>query len=204
MRAFSPALLSAFLFATTVFAEGPVIPPQDPVSPESQGALPGNEIKICIDIDAIVRFEILAGAQRILRELYGGIGVRLRFVCEHTPDASTREIVVRLSDRTNPDVLKRALGFSLPYARDGVRVTIFYDRVEMLERDRDYTGIILGHVIAHELGHVLEAEDTHAENGIMRTRWDERDFQAMLLRELYFSESDVKAIHSHLPAFLQP
>jgi len=26
----------------------------------------------------------------------------------------------------------------------------------------------------------------------------------MLLRELYFSESDVKAIHSHLPAFLQP
>jgi len=112
--------------------------------------------------------------------------------------------MMRIADRTEPGMLKRALGFARPYARDGVRVTIFYDRVQELQRGRDAVGVILGHIMTHELTHVLEAENAHAENGIMRSRWDERDFEAMRIGELYFSEADVRAIHNHLDAFTLP
>jgi hypothetical protein len=38
----------------------------------------------------------------------------------------------------------------------------------------------------------------------MRSRWDERDFEAMRIGELYFSEADVRAIHNNLSAFTFP
>ena len=187
MRPRGPELFCALLYATTLLAESPQ---------------PG--ISVCIDRAAAVKFEILAGAKRTAVQLFEGIGVRLRFVCDRTPDASNREIVMRIADRTDPGFLRRALGFARPYARSGVRVTIFYDRVEEVQRGRDDAGVILGHTMTHELTHVLEAEDAHADNGIMRSRWDERDFEAMRVGELYFSEADVRAIHGNLGAFTLP
>ena len=64
----------------------------------------------------------------------------------------------------------RALGFSAP----GTRVaSIAYPRVEQLARGGGpAVGLLLGHVVAHELGHLLLRQATHSPTGLMRATLD--------------------------------
>ena len=52
-------------------------------------------------------------------------------------------------------------------------VWAFYERIEdtamLLGLD---SGLLLGHVIAHEMGHVLLPDDSHPQTGLMRAAWD--------------------------------
>ncbi len=47
------------------------------------------------------------------------------------------------------------------------RVEVLYDRLQELSADQHFRGLILGHVMAHELGHLLLGEQSHASRGIM-------------------------------------
>jgi hypothetical protein len=50
---------------------------------------------------------------------------------------------------------------------------VFYDRVRDFDRrGRIDTWIVLGYVIAHELGHLLLPVNSHASDGIMQADWD--------------------------------
>ncbi len=81
-------------------------------------------------------------------------------------------LVVRIGRGLAVHVPPGALGVSLPHAQYGVSATIFEERVENLcHAEGQDLAVILGHAIAHELGHVLLASDEHAPNGIMRARW---------------------------------
>ena len=57
--------------------------------------------------------------------------------------------------------------------RRDLAVWAFYERIEdaakLLGLD---SGLLLGHVIAHEMGHVLLPYDFHSEAGLMRAGWD--------------------------------
>ena len=49
--------------------------------------------------------------------------------------------------------------------------TVFYNRIEDVSgRDAGYTASILGHVIAHEIGHLLLPPRAHSPSGIMQAR----------------------------------
>jgi len=213
MRAFRPGSfwilpLFALVLGTPGFSENLGLPSQQPPAaprPLSDAAADAKgEIPVCLAVDAIVNFQSLMGGERTAALLFDGIGVHLRWSCGHSRDTSRRPIAIHLVDRTDPAFLKGALGFARPFARDGVLVTIFYDRVDDLQRGRDSMGLILGHTIAHELTHVLEGEDRHSEDGIMRSRWDDHDFQSMRMRTLYFTRDDVSAIYRNLATFIQP
>jgi hypothetical protein len=64
----------------------------------------------------------------------------------------------------------RALGFAAP----GTQVaTIHYGRViESAGGESHRRGLILGHVIAHELGHLLLGQTSHSATGLMLARLD--------------------------------
>jgi hypothetical protein len=47
------------------------------------------------------------------------------------------------------------------------RVEVLYDRLQELSADQHFRGLILGHVMAHELGHLLLGEQSHSSQGIM-------------------------------------
>lgn len=83
------------------------------------------------------------------------------------------------------------LGFGLPCANDrrGCYADVFYHRVaELGERG---WGIppdqILGHALAHEVGHLLLGPNSHSPTGIMRATWDVSELQAMSHRCLVFT-----------------
>jgi hypothetical protein len=87
------------------------------------------------------------------------------------PD-TRRYIVVRVMRRTPLNAFPGALGYALPFAHTGAHVLIFYDRVEILgSAVNEATYTVLGHAIAHEIGHVLLHSSQHASGGLMRGRW---------------------------------
>jgi hypothetical protein len=51
---------------------------------------------------------------------------------------------------------------------------------------------ILGHAMAHEIGHILTAQ--HTEAGIMRANWKEADFHAMMIGKLTFEPDQAERI----------
>jgi hypothetical protein len=54
----------------------------------------------------------------------------------------------------------------------GVLATVYVDRVEtMAARWETDAALLLGRAIAHEVGHLLLATNTHSHRGLMRPRW---------------------------------
>ena len=128
-------------------------------------------------------------------QLFESIGVQLHWSCNQ--DA----IVIRLAPHVPKHFRKGTLAYSLPFAKQGVRITVFYDRLEpILEDHLSIAGSIFGHVLAHELGHVLERVDSHSKAGIMQARWNETDFVSMQHNAFGFTQEDAQWIHENVSA----
>jgi hypothetical protein len=86
------------------------------------------------------------------------------------------------------------------------RAYVFYKRVRAFVADHGRKeslisdeGIILGHVLAHELGHLLMPGQPHTIGGIMNASWGETQWQDALRGSLLFTASQTKTIQSKLP-----
>lgn len=74
------------------------------------------------------------------------------------------------------------LGFAqeCPETEPACELTVLYSRVEELAADGHRAEFILGHVIAHEVAHVLIGPG-HSEGGIMRREWSREELRRMSL-----------------------
>lgn len=78
--------------------------------------------------------------------------------------------VVNIGGVSTPEPTGCMLGFA---ARKPAIVTVFYNRVvEQGRRHAVDARIVLGRVMAHEIGHVLLPPDSHSRSGIMRATLD--------------------------------
>jgi hypothetical protein len=89
----------------------------------------------------------------------------------------------------------RALGFAVA----GTRVaTVLYPRVEQLgRRTGSDVAVVLGHVVAHELGHLLLRQASHAVAGLMQAGFDS---VSALQGRLLFADGQARAIRAALTA----
>ena len=111
-------------------------------------------------------------------------------------------IVIRLLRGTPGTVFPRALGYSLPFAHRGAHVVILYDRVEALsERLNTAVYVIVGHAIAHELGHVLLGSTEHTSGGLMQGCWTPASWRLASAGLLAFDRPDRKRIRAGLSKF---
>ena len=82
-------------------------------------------------------------------------------------------------------------------------VYVFYDRVEafavkhIADTHAD-AAQILGHVIAHEIGHLLLNDQTHSATGIMRGPWNLWDVQNASYGHLLFTRRQAEAIKAEV------
>ncbi|MBV8553269.1 MAG: hypothetical protein JOY54_18375 [Acidobacteriaceae bacterium] len=98
--------------------------------------------------------------------------------------------------RSFPDSsLPGALGYSLPDARFGSHAMIFYNRIERVTASGDIDlATMLGHAMAHEIGHVLLGSTEHSPDGIMKARWGRADYQNAAKGYIKFTPLQCKAI----------
>jgi len=135
-------------------------------------------------------------AQAIASRIFARIGVRLDWQPDHGPGCITGDrIVIALSNETRPGQHPEEFAYAMPY--EGTRIVVFYDRLQnSLNRSR--VPSVLGHVLAHEIGHVLQGITRHSASGIMKPKWDARDYGEMRGNTLRFDENDVSLIRRGL------
>ncbi len=160
---------------------------------------PGREeVSVCLQVDIPVSHDVLAWTQITAARIFGHIGLRLRWTCGEQAVVT----MIRGSRTGDPD---HALGFALPFSHGGVRATILYDRAGLLTAGLSSasSGVLLGHVVAHELGHVLLGVDSHAGSGLMRARWTLADLENMRMGPLAFTPEDAQSIRQNLSSLGQ-
>jgi hypothetical protein len=81
----------------------------------------------------------------------------------------------------------------------GLYTDVFFDRALELSQELHISlPDLLGHIIAHEIGHLLLGPNAHAPAGIMRARWEREELEQASRGTLLFSTQQAKAIQARV------
>ena len=153
-----------------------------------------ERVTVCVRQDAVVHGRVLIGAEDVASKLFAEAGVRIKWCYGHPiKDA----ISIEFSERTPSDYRPGSLAFTLPYG--GAHITVFYDRISTTA-PADLMPTVLGHVLAHEITHVLQRIDRHSETGVMKAHWTNADLDKMVSKRLSFTTEDIELIQRGLAA----
>jgi hypothetical protein len=101
------------------------------------------------------------------------------------------ELHLALTVGPKTGVLTTTLGFALPCAKYGSDASIFVDRCEaVMQHTSASFAKVLGHAIAHEIGHVLLGSNGHSRAGLMRANWDKADWQRVVAAHIPIAPAD--------------
>jgi hypothetical protein len=159
----------------------------------------GEEVIVYVREDN-VRVADLSRAEGIAARLFASIGVPMTFRsgAEKKPASpSVVTIEVQIHAKAPASLRSGAMAHAAPYSASGTRIHIFCDRVRTTLSDGG-SGMALGYVLAHELGHVLQGVGRHSEAGVMKARWESADYRLMRSGTLEFDPSDGELIHAGL------
>jgi hypothetical protein len=130
-------------------------------------------------------------AEVVASDIFAGIGVKILW---HSPRQCPAEaILVTFSNDEPASLLRGALAYAMPF--DGTHIVVFYDRVKNRPGS---VSCLLGHVIAHEVAHILQGLMRHSESGIMKAQYTGADYRQMTWEPLQFTDEDVMLIHNGL------
>jgi hypothetical protein len=77
--------------------------------------------------------------------------------------------------------------------------SVFFHRVQELSGQMGIPeSLVLGHIMAHELGHVLLGPGGHSPEGVMKTDLNRADFRLVLHGRLGFSSAQAARMQAHL------
>ena len=75
----------------------------------------------------------------------------------------------------------------------GSQAVVFYHRVNELAADMDaYRSVALGHILAHEIGHLLLGSGSHSSQGIMKATWQNGDLEKAIRGKFRFTQKQAK------------
>jgi hypothetical protein len=178
---------------------------------ELQGA-PQEQLRVFITDAASTPPLVLADAQRRATGLLAAAGVRSSWkVCPPSSmlpgrrpcaDAGSLAVSVRIlrsADAKVWPVERQSCGLALAGDSDEHGFLAIVD-AGCIERVagvfHESWSTVLGHVMAHEIGHLLLGRESHGSSGLMSARWT-ADEQASLVRgELRFSSDDAARLRN--------
>lgn len=133
-------------------------------------------------------------ARMFVAQMFAGIGVRIHWRAR-LAECPAGALKISLSNKTEETLHPGALAYALPY--EGTHIVVFYDRILGMGNLRSVPRV-MAHVIAHEIGHILERTVRHSADGVMKARWSNDDIHAMQRKPLAFATEDVDLIYMGL------
>jgi hypothetical protein len=175
--------------------------------------LPATPVRIAIRNDARIPERVLTQAANEASRIFRQAGVdTVWIVCQSSnagtstqPDCLSSGDLTHLSLRIVP--WSSQLGdstFGVAFLSDagvGVYGDVFYPLVEKLHSDCDASlSRVLGHVMAHEIGHLLLGLHSHSALGIMQPQWQGEALRRIGMGTLLFTAEQARSIREKLLA----
>jgi hypothetical protein len=162
------------------------------------------EVRVWVIDTTPINEETLSEALNTVTRIFRNAGIRLLWfrgpVLLVQPGDSGRcrpvdegTLILRIVPRPAGDFVDSdALGFAIAVPGNATYATVFRERVlAALDPAGPCTeAVLLGHAIAHELGHLLLGTSSHARAGLMAGRWHPRDLEYAASGWLQFSPAE--------------
>ena len=157
-------------------------------------------LEVLIVDDVGVSAETLRQARLEAGRIFEQLGIGIVWMDNEMPQG--RYLVIKIISKPvsqkskNPDVLGVAAG-----SAEGIPTLawLFYDRIEKLHHKvrLDIT-TLLGHVMAHEMGHLLLPYGSHTATGLMKGDWDRGQASLAAIGALKFAPNQTALIRGRL------
>jgi hypothetical protein len=160
----------------------------------------------------------LAIAERTASNIFQNVGVKMSWVdcpltrprAELNPACTTSHAPTDIRLNVVPDIAegpwveKFTMGMAVPIPppRHGQFAYISYARAKtvLLEAPQLSLGQLLGHGIAHEIGHLLLGTNSHSPAGLMSAHWSTRELKLAARGQLTFSINQAATIRGDVRA----
>jgi hypothetical protein len=156
--------------------------------------VPEDTVSVALDRAALIFRD--AGVCLIWVGRAGSSLQQTAFPDSRSDSAST--LVLRIVSRPISGLASpNALGFAVVAGEDSKYGSVFRDRVLAATRRGRYSeGMLMGHAIAHELGHLLLATSAHTRYGLMAGRWRTNELDRAEVGLLQFSPGEAARLRS--------
>lgn len=155
------------------------------------------EVRVWVINAARVDEATLSGAVRRVALIFRNARIRLTWVkssesAGRFADESSVLVLRIVGYPASQSVSPNALGFAVTHRGDSTCASLFRDRVlAMVGRGGPCSEAdLLGHAMAHELGHLLLGSSAHSRYGLMAGRWSATDLNRASVGDLLFSPAE--------------
>jgi len=174
-------------------------------------ALPLPQVKIAIRNDARIPESVLAQASQEASRIFRQAGVDTIWTLCHSSNAGTSNPPNCLSPSDPTHLSLRIVPWSsqigdstfgvafLSEEGVGAYSDVFYPLAEKLHSDCDASlSRVLGHVMAHEIGHLLLGLHSHSALGIMQPHWKGEALRRIGMGTLLFTAEQARSMRERL------
>jgi hypothetical protein len=177
----------------------------------AKSVAPPSGMTISVYNDANVPADAMASAEATAGRIFRLAGLEVRWIlC--TPSADPAPTAAACSEVAFPShlhvrILPRSRNltsstFGVSYLSvdgTGCYSDIFFARIMNLHSSSGQdTGAILGHVMAHEIAHLLMGMNAHSSFGIMRAQWQKEELLKASKGELLFTDDESQLMRQRL------
>ena len=160
------------------------------------GTNPTRKAPLVVCVGGIANNIYVVGqAEEIASKIFVKIGVRVNW--RGLNNCPRQGIRIELSESAAASDRPGALAYAYPF--DGVHIVVFIDRVKSFVAP-PRVSYLLGHVMAHEVSHIIQGVIRHSDSGVMKACWDEQDYRRMTRQGLDFAAEDIALIQRALYA----
>ena len=168
---------------------------------QAEECRPGVQLLTVYTLTEGVPSDVLGRAKYMAGKVLAGADVTVKWAKGERPRDAQQEfcgerLTIAFDAKAAPGYAPQAMAFTRMNAGSSTEIHIFYDRVSVFP-DRARMPEFLGHVLAHEIAHVLEGVSRHSSDGVMKARWGERDCAELVRNPLPFAAEEVELIRSH-------
>lgn len=172
-----------------------------------------NQVLVVVDDRASAAPSVLDQAGKEVVRIYRHAGMRVVWRRKtHAPHSAgssedqrafTVHLMVRAgllpkSDDTSKFVMGAAPGGSIDCG--GVAFLFFDQVMEFSKVHQTAAALVMGTVVAHEIGHLLLNDRGHSDEGLMRASWSADDWQRASSGFLLFSKREHETMHATVSA----